>query len=99
MIGSDSKRLLFSDKDIKSYEWNEQKVYFNDNIKIPDEILGPFKKPYMGSEIFNTGNHDKFQLYINEELNSYYRKLAQLDRAFASHAKCHRFDPGIFNQA
>jgi hypothetical protein len=65
---SDNKRLLFTEQDIESYDWEEQRIYFNDNIIIPDSLSDVLKKPYIGSEIFNTGNFDKFLIYINEEL-------------------------------
>ena len=35
---------------------------------LPDSLEGPFKKPYIGSEIFDTGNFDRFLVVVNDEL-------------------------------
>ena len=65
---ADNLRLLFSHEDIRVFDWENQRIFFNSNVDLPDLLEGSFKKPYVGSEIFNTGNFDKFLVFVNDEL-------------------------------
>lgn len=65
---------LFTDKDIRSVDWNGHKIYFTkafiDSISIKDkqQLMTSDILHIGGSRLFNTSSMDMFGIYVNDEL-------------------------------